>query len=166
MKLILIAAMAKNRVIGNNNSIPWCIPEEMAHFKKNTMGHALIMGRKTFESIGDPLPGRRNVVLSRDSQYSFSGCRMAPDLSAAITLCGTQEKIFIIGGGSLYAEAIHRVDTICLSVIDKEYKGDTFFPVIPQTLFKQVSIKKINSSPAFTILTFERKQEASPKSTP
>ncbi len=159
MKLILIAAMAKNRVIGYRNAIPWRIPEEMAHFKKNTMGHALIMGRKTLESIGAPLPGRTNVVLSRDPQYSYPGCRMAPDFRTAVTLCGTQKKVFIIGGGSLYKEAIHRVDAIWLSVIDKEYKGDTFFPAIPQTLFKQVSMKKVYSSPTFIVLTFERKLE-------
>ncbi len=156
MKLILIAAMAKNRVIGLRNSIPWRIPEEMAHFKKTTMGHGLIMGRKTFESIGSPLPGRSNVVLTRDPQYRVPGCRMAESFEAATTLCREQEKVFVIGGASIYREAMAMVDSIILTVIDKNYEGDTFFPTIPDTVFSQLSCHRVDATPGFSILTFHR----------
>ena len=157
MELILIAAMAKNRVIGINNNIPWHIPEEMRHFKNSTMGHAVIMGRKTFESMAMPLPGRLNVVLSRNSNCHFPGCRVAGSLTAGIECCKGHQKIFIIGGRSLYEEAMDMVDTILLSVLDRNYEGDTFFPDIPTECFQQVSEKKMGETQIFTLHTFQRK---------
>ncbi|MDP2756976.1 MAG: dihydrofolate reductase, partial [Desulfurivibrionaceae bacterium] len=120
MKIILIAAMAKNRVIGRGNTIPWHIPGEQQRFKTLTMGHALIMGRKTFESIGRPLPGRKTVIISRNREYQAAGCLVAQSLSAAIALCPTEETIFIAGGGEIYREALPLATAIYLTVLDRE----------------------------------------------
>jgi len=156
MELILIAAMSRNRIIGRNNTIPWHIPEEMHHFKKNTMGHAVIMGRNTFESIGKALPGRFNVVLSRNKDLQVPGCRVTDSLTAAIQCCQDQKKSFIIGGQSIYLESLELVDTILLSVLDREYEGDTFFPAIPEKYFQQISAKRMGDEQPFTLHTYQR----------
>lgn len=132
METILIVAMAHNRVIGRNNAIPWHLPEEMRFFKETTMGHAVLMGRKTYESIGKPLPGRLNVVLSRDRELRLDGCLTATSLEAGIRLCQGQEKVFVIGGEKIFSEALELVETILLSLLDQEYEGDTFFPPSPR----------------------------------
>lgn len=157
MEIILIAAMAQNRVIGLNNSIPWHIPEEMQFFKKSTIGHAVIMGRKTYESIGAPLTKRLNVVLSRNSDFHAPGCTVAMDLTEGIKHCGSHNKIFIIGGESIYKEAIKIADTILLSVLENEYEGDVFFPHISTEHFREVSIKPMGKKSIFTLYTYQRK---------
>lgn len=158
MEIILIAAMAKNRVIGRNNRIPWHIPEEMRHFKETTMGHAVIMGRKTFESMGKPLPGRLNVILSRNSTLHVPGCMTAQNLPEGLRCCQGQEKVFIIGGKTIYQESMVMVDTILLSILDEEYEGDIFFPPVPEDLFQQVSEKRIGREHPFTLLVYTRKE--------
>ena len=159
MEIIIIAAMAQNRVIGHNNSIPWNIPEEMQFFKKTTMGHAVIMGRKTFESIAVPLSGRLNVVLSRKSRYHAPGCFTSGSLATGIEYCTDHKKIFIIGGRSLYQEAMAIVDTILLSILDREYQGDTYFPSLPMKQFIHVSEQRQETSNPFTIHTYQRKRQ-------
>ena len=159
MKLILIAAMAKNRVIGKKNKIPWHIPEEMQFFKKSTMGHAVIMGRKTYESIATPLPGRFNVVLSRNMSLHIPGYQFASNLQEAIACCRNQEKAFIIGGGTLYEESMDLADFILLTVLDREYEGDTYFPNIPTETFQQISKKHMGKKDAFTIYSYQRKSK-------
>jgi dihydrofolate reductase len=161
MKLILIAAMAKNRVIGQNNHIPWHIPEEMQFFKENTMGHAVIMGRKTFESIVTPLPGRLNVVLTTNKSLNIPGCHIAGNLEEAIACCQNQEKAFIIGGSKLYEEGMDLADLILLTILDKEYEGDTFFPYIPADSFQQISAKRVEQKEAFTIYGYQRRNTLS-----
>ncbi len=157
MKLILIAAMARNRIIGKNNQIPWHIPEEMSFFKKSTMGHGVIMGRKTYESINKPLAGRFNVVLSENQSLCIPGCNTAHSLKNAIQQCQTQKKVFIIGGKTVYETAMQLVDTIILTIIDTEYDGDTYFPHIPMQFFHQSSQKHIaGRTDSFTIYTYQR----------
>jgi dihydrofolate reductase len=156
MELILIAAMSRNRVIGHNNTIPWHVPEEMYHFKKSTMGHAVIMGRKTFTSIGKALPGRFNVVLSKNKDLHVPGCSIARSLTEGIQHCQNQEKIFIIGGRAVYEESIEVADTILLSVLDREYEGDTFFPPIPEKHFQEISAKRMGNEQPFTLYTYKR----------
>ncbi len=158
MKIILIAAMSTNRVIGFHKKIPWHFPEETAHFKQTTMGHAVIMGRKTYESIGFVLPGRRNIIISRNKNLTIEGAEVLDDLEKAIHTCRNQKKIFIIGGNSLYALAMFYCDEILLSVIHQEFKGDTFFPAIPQEEFDLVSEKVMGENPLLTIQTFKRKR--------
>jgi dihydrofolate reductase len=130
MALSLIVAMAKNRVIGYENKMPWHLPAELAYFKRVTMGHPIIMGRKTFESIGRPLPGRRNIVVSRNANFRTAGAEVTPSLNAAIEL--TRRDAFIIGGASLYRDAIAHVDRIYLTEIDAMPTGDTFFPALDE----------------------------------
>lgn len=158
MKIILIAAMAQNRVIGKENRIPWHIPEEMHYFKTTTTGHAIIMGRKTFESIGKALPNRFNVVLTKQNNLHFPGCTTASSLEQAIHCCRNHEKIFIIGGESIYKESMQVANTIMLSVLNRAYEGNVLFPAIPQSFFELVSEQQIGEEPLFTVLLYQRRQ--------
>ncbi len=158
MELIIIAAMAANRVIGRGNSIPWHLPEELQWFKATTMGHVLIMGRKTHESIGRPLPGRRTIVISRNPQLSLPGCRTVQSLQQALDLCPDQDKVFIAGGAQIYALALPLADTIILSVLEQEIAGDTFFPSVPADEFTEISRLAIPGPPPYTRLIYHRTQ--------
>jgi dihydrofolate reductase len=130
-RISLIVAMAQNRVIGRGGSIPWKIPGEQKLFKRITIGHSLIMGRKTHEDIGRPLPGRLNIVVSRRQDYRPAGCLVADSLEAALDLCPAGEtEVFIIGGGQLFREALPMADRIYATVIPAAFPGDTFFPEI------------------------------------
>lgn len=127
--LALIVALAQNGVIGKDGTLPWHVPEDLKHFKKTTKGHAVIMGRKTFESIGRPLPSRRNIVVSRGEAASFPGCEVSDSLTGAIDLARTSDDCpFIIGGASLYEEALPLATEIHLTTIDRDIEGDTHFP--------------------------------------
>ena len=128
--ITLIAARARNGVIGRNNQMPWKIPGEQAYFKRMTMGSPIVMGRKTWESIGRALPGRRNIVVTRDSTYSATGADVVGSLDAALLLAGDVEQIFIIGGGQLYAAAMPRASRVLLTEIDADFDGDTFMPAL------------------------------------
>jgi dihydrofolate reductase len=123
----LIVAMAKNRVIGVNNTLPWQLPADLKHFKSLTMGHHIIMGRKTYESIGKPLPGRISVVVTRNANYSMPGVIVVNSLESAITVCGNDEEIFVIGGAEIYRQAIKLADRIYMTEIDVEISGDAHF---------------------------------------
>jgi len=133
METIIIAAVARNRVIGDKGRIPWHIREDFAHFKRTTTGHAVIMGRKTFESIGKPLPGRVNIVLTRNENYTApEGVILKRSLEEAIAYCAEtrQEKAFIIGGAKAYEEGMGMADTLIITEINQDPEGDTFFPAI------------------------------------
>ncbi len=120
--------MAKNRVIGADNKIPWKLSGDLQRFKQITMGHHLIMGRKTWESIGRPLPGRTTVIVTRQKNYAASGALIADSLDAAIAACGNDEEIFVIGGAQLFAAALPCADRIYLTLVDAEVAGDTHMP--------------------------------------
>lgn len=126
-RLSIIVAMANNRVIGANNTLPWHLPADLKHFKSLTMGHHMIMGRKTYESIGKPLPGRTSVVVTRNADYSVPGVIVTSSLEAAISACGDDEEIFVIGGAELYRQAIDLADRIYLTEIDADIPGDAHF---------------------------------------
>jgi dihydrofolate reductase len=138
-EIIIIAAMAENRVIGKNNVMPWSIKEEMAHFTKLTKGWPCIMGRKTWESLKKkPLPGRLNIVISGkmgETLQSYPDVKFFPSLPAAIEHCSGYEKVFICGGESIYKQALDLANKIDLSVIHAQYDGDTFFPEIDDALW-------------------------------
>ena len=137
MLISLIAAMAKNRVIGDKGEIPWKIPGEQKLFKKFTMGHAVIMGRKTYESIGQPLSGRTNIVVTRQKSYRAEGCHVVHDLAGALKCCPEDEdEAFVCGGGQLYHEAIPIANRIYLTVIPRDIPGDTYFPNILAAEFR------------------------------
>ena len=127
--LALIVAVARNGVIGNNGTLPWHISEDLKHFKKTTSRHAIIMGRKTHDSIGHPLPNRRNIVVTRQASALFPGCEAAQSLDDAIALARTTDGCpFIIGGASLYQEALPIATELHLTTIDEDVDGDTYFP--------------------------------------
>ena len=111
MDIIIIAAMAANCVIGRDNAIPWSLPDDLRQFKEKTLGHALVMGRKTYESLGHPLHGRMNVVISRNRDLQIPGCSVAPDFTQALELCKNHKKTFIIGGGQIFKLGLSVADT-------------------------------------------------------
>jgi len=123
----LIAAMARNRVIGRDNAMPWHLPADLAHFKRVTLGKTVIMGRHTFESIGRSLPERQNIIVSRQEGYRAEGCMVVNSIDAALKAADSDE-VMIIGGGQLYADMLHRADRLYLTLIDAELDGDTYFP--------------------------------------
>lgn len=131
MKISMIAAMAHDRVIGQDNRMPWHLPADLAHFKRVTLGKPVLMGRKTFESIGRPLPGRRNLVISRNPGYQADGIEVVGSVEAALALLTDSEvaELMVIGGGHLYGEMLPQADRLYLTQIDLAVEGDTRFPV-------------------------------------
>jgi dihydrofolate reductase len=138
-RLSLIVAMAKNRTIGVNNTLPWRCPEDLKHFKALTMGHHMIMGRKTFDSIGRLLPGRTTVVVTRDRNLQIEGCLMANSLPDAIAACANDEKIFIVGGAEIYVQALEHIDTLYITEIQQAIEGDAHFPEFDLNTWQEVS---------------------------
>ncbi len=124
----LIVAMANNRVIGKDNQMPWHLPADLAHFKAVTMGKPIIMGRKTYESIGRPLPGRKNIILSSNPDYRVEGCQSVSSFEEALALVENVEEVMVIGGGYLYSQTISQADRLYLTFIDLDIDGDTQFP--------------------------------------
>jgi dihydrofolate reductase len=127
-RIYLIAAVAKNGVIGAHGKLPWHLPEDLQHFKKLTLGHPVIMGRRTWESLGKPLPGRENIVVSRKSGFEAPGASVASTLEAAIALCTGEAVAFVIGGAEIYAAALPLADGLVLTEIHQDFEGDTRFP--------------------------------------
>jgi dihydrofolate reductase len=140
-RLSLIVAMAKNRVIGANGAIPWKLPNELQLFKRVTMGHHIIMGRKTWESIGRLLPGRTTVIITRQKDYKVAGATMAGSLDDAISKCTDDSEIFVVGGGELYREALPRADRIYLTTVDTEPAGDTHMPGFDLAQWQETSVE-------------------------
>jgi dihydrofolate reductase len=134
----LIAAVAKNGVIGQGNQLPWQLSEDLKFFKEATLGHAIVMGRKTFESVGRPLPGRRNLVVSRDLGRAIPGVEFCGSLLAALDRCPIGDEVFITGGAPLFIDALPLSDRLLITEIERDYEGDTIFPAIPSD-FKEVS---------------------------
>ena len=126
--LSIICAMDKNRLIGKNNQLPWHLPADLAFFKQSTLGKPVVMGRNTFESIGKPLPGRQNIVVTSNPEWQASGCDVATSIDGAIELAMSADEIMLIGGASLYEQTIDIVDKLYLTLIDFEFEGDTWFP--------------------------------------
>ncbi|NOX26476.1 MAG: dihydrofolate reductase [Deltaproteobacteria bacterium] len=147
MEIILIAAMAANRVIGRNGTTPWHIPAELRFFRETTWGYPVVMGRKTFESIGRPLPGRRNIVISRQPGLLAAGCEVAASLAGSIELCGVAEKAFIIGGAQIFSQAMSLADTIILSTLRRDIAGDVFFPRLAENFHLRSSKKVAGKEP-------------------
>ena len=156
MEIILIAAMASNRVIGRNNTIPWHIPGEQARFKDITMGHPLIMGRRTRQSIGRPLPGRRNIVLTRNKDFRATGGEVVHSLEQGLAACRGAEKIFIIGGEELYRLGLASADTLILTVLEEQVDGDAFFPPFSCPPFRLTQTEKIPPPFPYSIKTYRR----------
>ena len=146
-RLSLIAAVAANGVIGSDNALPWRLPEDLKRFKALTLGHPVIMGRKTYESIGRPLPGRRNIIVTRNAAYAAEGCETARSLGDALAACnGTAEEVFVIGGAQIYAEALPLAQRLYLTEIGRDFPGDARFPACARRLWQEKSRERQNTS--------------------
>ena len=125
--------MDENRLIGNDNQLPWHLPADLAFFKRTTMGKPILMGRKTFQSIGRPLPGRRNIVVTRDPDFVAAGCELADSIETALTLANDADEVMLIGGASLYEQTLEQADTLYITRIQHAFSGDTWFPEFDET---------------------------------
>jgi len=132
MIVSIIAAMDRNHLIGNNNQLPWHLPADFAHFKSITMGKPIVMGRKTFESIGKPLPGRTNIVLSRNAELAFDGVECVTTFEDALKCVPDAEEIMIIGGSTIYAMLLPQITRMYLTYVEAEFEGDAWFPEFDQ----------------------------------
>jgi len=153
----IIAAMARNRVIGRDGAIPWSIPADLIRFRELTMGHTLVFGRKTFESIGRPLPGRRCVVVTRQPGYGAAGCEVVGSMGEALSLCNESEEIFIAGGEEIYRETLPFAQRLYISFIDLDAEGDARFPEIPDKEFSELRREILSIDPPCTLVIYERK---------
>jgi dihydrofolate reductase len=141
----LIAAMANGRVIGKDNQMPWHLPADLKHFKAVTLGKPVVMGRKTFESIGKPLPGRKNIIISRNKHYQADGCDVVSSLDDALNLVANVEEVMIIGGGFLYQQTLPLANKLYLTFIDLSVEGDTEFPAFEHLALVEVSREKFKA---------------------
>lgn len=156
----IIVAIAKNGVIGDKNTLLWHLREDMIHFRTITSGHPVVMGRKTYDSIGRPLPKRTNVVITRDTELQIEGCTMAHSLTEAVEMFDSSEEVFILGGAQIYSQAMPIADRLYLTIIDKEYEGDSSFPEIDYNSWRQISCEKFERGEEFeypfSFITLER----------
>lgn len=158
--LTLIVARAANGTIGRDNQLPWRLPEDLAHFKRATLGKPIVMGRKTFESIGRPLPGRRNIVVSRNQELQIEGCEVASSLVDALRLCVGAEEVCLIGGAQLYAEALPSADKLIVTEIAREFEGDAFFPAPDPAVWRVANAERHHAPPPndfdYAFVTYRR----------
>lgn len=155
--LSIIVAIASNGAIGKNNELLWHLKADLKHFKAITTGHTIIMGRKTFESIGRPLPKRRNIVISSQDTFAFEGIEVFHSLEEALEAVKTEEEVFIIGGGQIYSQAMPLASKLYLTVVEREYDGDTFFTEIDYSQWKELSsVRLYESDLKFSFKEFER----------
>lgn len=170
MNISLIAAMASNGVIGRNNSLPWHLPGDLKYFKRTTMGCSIIMGRKTWESIGRPLPGRTNIVVTRDQSYRAEGVRVVHSLDEAIRLAKSiaeidgSDEAFVIGGAELYSQAVPLADRLHLTRVHADVDGDTRLEAFREADWKEISREDFAAEGpnpyAYSICVLEKKREA------
>lgn len=137
--LSLITARARNGVIGIENRLPWHLPEDLKYFKATTLGCPVVMGRKTFESIGRPLPGRRNMVVTRNAAWSAAGVETFGSIEAALAACAEEQEVFLIGGAELYQQALPYTHKAYITEIEAEFEGDAHFPTLPDNEWKEIS---------------------------
>jgi dihydrofolate reductase len=139
-KVVLVVAVADNGVIGADGDLPWRLPPDLAHFKRTTMGHVLVMGRKTFESIGRPLPGRTTVVVTRQPSWSADGVLTAGSLGEALTVgAGHEGDVMVVGGGEVYAQALDLADEVVLTEVHLSPEGDAHFPALDPAAWREVA---------------------------
>lgn len=138
MTVSIVVAIAENNAIGKNNELLWYLPTDLKHFKQLTSGRTIIMGRKTFDSIGKPLPNRRNIVITRSAGMEIPGAEVVNTLDQALALCTTEEEVFIVGGAEIYRQAMDKTDKIYLTRVHAQYAADAFFPEIDQKNWDEV----------------------------
>ena len=163
MILSIIVAIGKNKVIGSNNSLPWSMPNDMKRFKELTMGKPIIMGRKTFESIGKPLPDRTNIIITHDEDYKAEGCIVVHSVEEALKAAEASEEVMIIGGAQIYKEFLPKTNRMYLTIIEHEFDGDTYFPEYKIEEWKETEYKEYEKDAEnpydYVFLTLERIQK-------
>ncbi|APX76353.1 dihydrofolate reductase [Achromobacter insolitus] len=156
--LTLIVAYSTNRVIGRDNALPWKLPGDLAHFKRSTLGHPIIMGRKTWDSLGRPLPGRSNIVISRNPGFTAAGAIVVPSLEAAVQACGDIDAAFVIGGAQIYVQALPLAARVLATEVRADVEGDAFFPLLPAFQWKETSreAQPAENGYEYDFVTYER----------
>ena len=139
MMVTMVVAIAENNAIGKNNQLLWHLPKDLKHFKTITSGHTVIMGRKTFDSVGKPLPNRRNIVVTRNRELSIGNVEVVNDLATALELCSGEQEVFIVGGAEIYKQAMKDTGRIYLTVVHASFEADTFFPEIDHDIWKVIA---------------------------
>ena len=158
-RISILVAMARNRVIGKEGQLPWHLSADLKRFKQLTMGHHIVMGRKTWESIGRLLPGREHVIISRQTGYAVPGAKVVRSLDAALAEAQDDREVFIIGGGEIYALALPVTDRILLTEIDRDFDGDAWFPQLPEGAWKETDrVRSMDEASGleFSYVTLER----------
>jgi len=162
VQISLVVAMAENRVIGRDNALPWHLPADLRHFKTLTLGKPVLMGRRTYESIGRPLPGRQNIVLTKDTGFQAPGCDICTSLEQALALAGNADEVMVIGGGALYEELLVRADRIYMTEIYASIEGDTWFPAMDSATWREVAREQYAADEknplGYSFVTLERRQ--------
>jgi dihydrofolate reductase len=162
MRLSLVVAMARNRVIGRDNALPWRLPADLAHFRKVTMGRPIVMGRKTFQSIGKALAGRRNIVVTHNGELAAPGCVVVGSLDEAWKAAGDADEVCVIGGTTLFRETLPLADVIHLTEVEADLEGDTFFPEFDRSEWREEEIARVPADErhayALRILELTRKR--------
>jgi dihydrofolate reductase len=160
MTTSIIVAIAQNNAIGINNQLLWHLPNDLKHFKNTTSGHTVIMGRKTFDSVGKPLPKRRNIVITRQN-ISIEGCEVVNSVEAALALCADEYEVFIVGGAEIYKLAMPLTDKIYLTIVHHDFEGDTYFPQIDYSQWNETARTDYEADEkhayTYSIITLERR---------
>ncbi|MFD2871107.1 dihydrofolate reductase [Mucilaginibacter ximonensis] len=159
MTISIVVAISENHAIGKDNQLLWHLPKDLKHFKEITTGGTVIMGRKTYDSVGKPLPNRRNIIITRQ-QIEIAGCEVANSLQAALDLCRDHKEVFIVGGAEIYKQAMPLTDRIYLTIVHENFEGDTYFPEIKPDTWKETErtdheADEKNAFP-FSFITLER----------
>jgi dihydrofolate reductase len=159
MRLKLIVAYAKNRTIGRDNTLPWKLPGDLAHFKSTTLGYPVLMGRKTWDSLGRPLPGRTNIVITRDLSRAVAGVNFVTSLSSALDLVRDAEQVFVIGGAQIYQQALPLADSIIATEVQADIEGDAFFAPLDPSLWTECSraAQPAENGLAYDIVEYQRR---------
>lgn len=159
-KLSIVVAISENNAIGKNNQLLWHLPADLKHFKAITSGHPIIMGRKTYDSIGRPLPNRRNIVITRQTNLTIPNVELVNSLQEAIALCEAENEVFVIGGAEIYKHALALTNRIYLTVVHQNYEADTFFPELKENEWKEIAKEyhqaDEKNNVAYTFSTLER----------
>ncbi|MBS3963779.1 MAG: dihydrofolate reductase [Methylomonas sp.] len=166
MKISLIAAMASNRVIGRDGQMPWHLSADLKHFKRTTLGAPVIMGRKTFDAIGHPLPGRTNIIISRNPEYRQPGCTVFHDIADALRFCAVSPEVFVIGGATLYQAFLPMADWVYLTEIHQVFAGDTWFPQLDVRDWYEVVREEVSTDPtvdfSYSFVKYARRDKINP----
>lgn len=155
--IALIAAVAKNGVIGIDNRLPWHLSTDLKYFKATTLDHTILMGRKTFDSLGRPLPKRRNIVMTQNKSWQQEGCEVVHSIDEVLAKTSTEEKVFVIGGEAIFAAFLPRADYLYLTEIHQDFEGDTFFPHYEKTQWQEIQrLPHVEDEVRFDFVVYKR----------